>query len=289
MHILTFDIEDWFHLLDHPETRSEKQWLGFEARFEANLERVLAIASDSNVKATFFCLGWIAQRYPKLIAKIAEQGYEIGCHSSRHQLAFNQTPSEFRADLVKAKDQISSATGLGVSVYRIPGFSLTNDSLWALDILSEEGFEVDCSVFPAVRGHGGLPQFESHMPCLVKTIGGFLKDFPLNTLSILGNSVVFSGGGYFRLFPYFLLKKMFKKSEYIMTYFHPRDFDSNQPLIPNLPPFRRFKSYVGLRGAEQKLRKILNEFDFIDVRTAVTKINWDTVPIVDVSAGNKVQ
>lgn len=286
MQILTFDIEEWFHLLDHPETRTEKQWLGFESRFESNLERVLAIASDSNVNATFFCLGWIAEKYPKLIAKIAEQGYEIACHSSRHQLVYNQTPAEFRTDLLKSKDQISSATGVEVTAYRIPGFSLTNDSLWAFDILSEEGFAVDCSVFPAARGHGGLPQFKSDKPCLIKTSYGILKEFPLNTKQILGNSFVFSGGGYFRLFPYFLLAKLFNDSEYTMTYFHPRDFDSNQPVIPNLSYSRRFKCYVGLKGAELKLRKILNEFDFIDVRTAVTRVNWNNVSIIDVSMDN---
>ena len=286
MNILTFDIEEWFHLLDHPETRNEHKWLGFESRFEGNLERILAIINENNVNATFFCLGWIAEKYPKLIAKIAEQGYEIACHSSRHQLAFNQTPAEFKADLLKAKNQISSATGLEVTVYRIPGFSLTNKTLWALDILSEEGFDVDSSVFPAVRGHGGLPQFISDKPCLIKTSSGLLREFPLNTKSILGNSIVFSGGGYFRLFPYFLLAKLFKDSEYTMTYFHPRDFDPNQPVVDNLSLSRRFKSYVGLKGAEIKLRKILNKFDFIDVRTAVSKINWSDVPIIDINIKN---
>ena len=286
MNILTFDIEEWFHLLDHPETRTEKQWLSFESRFESNLERVLAIVTENKVNATFFCLGWIAEKYPQLVAKIAEQGYEIACHSSRHQLAYNQTPVEFRADLLKAKDQISSATGVEVTTYRVPGFSFTKDSLWGLEILTEEGFKVDCSVFPAARGHGGLPKFQYDRPCLIKTSSGLLKEFPLNTRSILGNSVVFSGGGYFRLFPYFLLVKLFKDSEYAMTYFHPRDFDPNQPIIHGLSYIRKFKSYVGLRGAEKKLRKILNEFDFIDVRTAATHIKWDDVPIIDISNKN---
>lgn len=286
MNILTFDIEEWFHLLDHPDTCNEQKWSGFESRFEGNLERILAIINENNVNATFFCLGWIAEKYPKLIAKIAEQGYEIACHSSRHQLAFNQTPAEFKADLLEAKNQISSATGVEVTVYRIPGFSLTNKTLWALDILSEEGFDVDCSVFPAARGHGGLPQFISDKPCLIKTSSGLLREFPLNTKSILGNSIVFSGGGYFRLFPYILLSKLFKDSEYIMTYFHPRDFDPNQPVVHNLSLLRKFKSYVGLKGAETKLRRILNRFDFIDVRTAVSKINWSDVPIIDISIKN---
>ena len=208
---------------------------------------------------------------------------EVACHSSRHQLAYQQTPDEFRADLRAARDAISDATGVAVDTYRIPGFSLTQQSIWALDILGEEGVEVDCSVFPAVRGHGGLPQFTSAEPCLVRTGQGHtLKELPLNTRSILGNKVVFSGGGYFRLFPYWLLKKLFADSEYVMTYFHPRDFDADQPMIPNLSASRRFKSYVGLRGAEAKLVRLLNDFTFVDVRTAVSRVDWETVPVVQV-------
>ena len=110
MYILTFDVEDWFHLLDHPETSTEKQWLQFESRFETNLNRVLSITSDCNVKATFFCLGWIAERYPELIRRLSSEGHEIACHSSSHQLAYNQTPEEFREDLLRAKNQIFAAT-----------------------------------------------------------------------------------------------------------------------------------------------------------------------------------
>ena len=283
MKILTFDIEEWFHLLDHPETRSEDQWKNFEARFEQNLERVLSIVARHNVKATFFCLGWIAEQYPHLIRKISDAGYEVACHSSRHQLAYQQTPDEFRTDFCSARDSINDATGVAIDTYRIPGFSLTQQSIWALDILGEEGVKIDCSVFPAVRGHGGLPQFTSDKPCIVRTGQGYtLKELPLNNRSILGNKVVFSGGGYFRLFPYWLLKKLFADSEYVMTYFHPRDFDAGQPMIPNLSASRRFKSYVGLRGAESKLIKLLNDFEFVDVRTAVSRVDWDKAPVVQV-------
>jgi len=283
MKVLSFDVEEWFHLLDHPETRSEAEWFKFEARFERNLDRVLSIVSRCDVNATFFCLGWVAEQYPQLIRKIADAGYEVACHSSRHQLAYQQTPDEFRSDFRAARDAISNATGVAVDTYRIPGFSLTQESIWALDILGDEGVQVDCSVFPAVRGHGGLPQFKSAEPCVIRTDQGHsLKELPLNTRSILGNKVVFSGGGYFRLFPYWLLKKLFADSEYVMTYFHPRDFDAGQPMIPNLSASRRFKSYVGLRGAEAKLVKLLNDFKFVDVRTAVSQVDWNNAPVVHV-------
>ena len=169
--VLTFDVEEWFHLLDHTETRTELQW-AISASFERNLERILLLVEEQNVKATFFCLGWIAEQYPSLIRKIADAGHELASHSSRHQLVYQQTPQEFRLDFRSARYAIEDATGVSVDTYRIPGFSLTQESLWALDILAEEAVKVDCSVFPAVRGHGGLPQFTSDRPCIVKTKKG---------------------------------------------------------------------------------------------------------------------
>ena len=283
MNILTFDIEEWFHLLDHPSTRSEKQWAKFESRIEENLDRILLMLSDNDAKATFFCLGWIAENYPKIIKKIADSGYEIACQSSRHQLAYDQSKSEFRKDLIKAKRDIEDASGVDVKCYRIPGFSLIDDNLWALEILSEEGFAVDCSVFPAARGHGGLPSFKNEGPTLIELSNSkSLKELPLNTISFLGNRLVFSGGGYFRLFPYPILKNFFQKSDYVMTYFHPRDFDPDQPVIRDLSPFRKFKSYYGLNNAENKLRRLMKDFDFIDVKTAVKKIDWNETPRIKI-------
>jgi len=283
MNILTFDIEEWFHLLDHPSTRSEKHWVKFESRIEENLERILMMLSDNDIKATFFCLGWIAENYPNLVKKIADSGYEIACHSSRHQLAYDQSKSEFRGDLIKAKRDIEDASGLGVKCYRIPGFSLIDDNLWALEILSREGFEVDCSVFPAARGHGGLPSFKNEGPTLIELSNEKkIKELPLNTTSVFGNRLVFSGGGYFRLFPYPILKNFFQKSDYVMTYFHPRDFDPDQPVIKDLSPLRKFKSYYGLSKAENKLRRLMKDFDFIDVQTAVKKIDWNEMPKIKI-------
>lgn len=286
MNILTFDVEEWFHLLDHPDTRSETQWRHYESRFEKNFERILSIVEGVNARATFFCLGWIAERYPRLVSKITDLGHEVACHSSTHQLAYTQTPDEFRNDLRRAIDQIQSATGVRVDTYRVPGFSLTQDSLWLLEILAQEGIKVDCSVFPARRGHGGLPQFSHAGPCKISVPSGGLKELPLNVTSFLGNPIVFSGGGYFRILPYWWLDKCFSKSEYVMTYFHPRDFDPAQPRLRGLHPFRRFKSYVGLASAEKKLTRLLRSFAFVDVRTAVSMVNWSEVPVISLSSDN---
>lgn len=279
MNILTFDLEEWFHILDHPSTNTSENWYKFESRIDANVERILDMLKISNSKATFFCLGWIAEKYPHIIKNISEKGFHIACHSHQHQLAYNQTRQEFTKDLLVAKSTIENISGKKVDTYRIPGFSLIKHNLWVLDILGEYGFEVDCSIFPANRSHGGLPSLENEGPLIIELKSGkILKELPLNTKTIFGKKMVFSGGGYFRLFPYTVIKKLFERSNYVMTYFHPRDFDTEQPIIKDLSLFRKFKSYYGLNSAQNKLEKLLKDFNFIDVQTAVANINWSDKP-----------
>ncbi|MFL2552432.1 MAG: polysaccharide deacetylase family protein [Gammaproteobacteria bacterium] len=279
MNILTFDLEEWFHLLDHPTTKSPKNWSKFESRIDINVERILDMLEMTNTSATFFCLGWLAEKYPYLIKNISNKGFHIACHSHTHQLAYHQTRKEFTEDLLNAKATIENIIGKKVDTYRIPGFSLIEDNLWALDILAENGFNIDCSIFPASRSHGGLPNFKNNGPTVIKLGNGkTIKELPLNTKNILGKKMVFSGGGYFRLIPYVVLKNLFKRSNYVMTYFHPRDFDAEQPVIKDLGLVRKFKSYYGLSSAQDKLEKLLKDFDFIDVRTAVDNINWSIKP-----------
>ena len=281
MHILSFDIEEWFHLLDHPEINDPELWDKLPSRIEENLERILGIVSDANVKATFFCLGWIAEKYPHLVKKIAAHGYEIGSHSHLHQLAYDQSPDSFRQDLRKSLDILGDITGRKVTLFRVPGFSLTKNNLWLFDVLLEEGIEIDCSVFPTHRGHGGLPMFPADQPCKVVCSSGELLEFPINLQKLPLYELVFSGGGYFRLLPYWALRGLFARSEYVMTYFHPRDFDAGQPVIDSLPWHRKFKSYVGLKKCEPKLKKLLYEFDFVDIREAVVSYNWNEAQIIN--------
>ena len=139
---------------------------------------------------------------------------------------------------------------------------------------------MDSSVFPAGRAHGGFPSFTNQTPSILEYNGIKLKEFPINTHSIFGRNIIFSGGGYFRLIPYHLIKKWSKKSKYIMTYFHPRDFDHNQPVVPGLSPLRLFKSYVGLKNSKFKLEKWLSDFEFISLEKADNMINWDKAPII---------
>ena len=283
MNILSFDIEEWFHLLEHDAVRSEHSWGGFERKLPRMLERILSLLEDSQAKATFFCLGWVAREYPDLIRDIDGAGHEIGSHSDLHTLIFEQTPQQFRDELRRSKQSIEDASGKPIRAFRAPGFSLTPACSWAFDVLVEEGFEVDCSIFPARRAHGGFPRFASHCPLKIQTEAGVLKEFPMNTARVGGRNMVFSGGGYFRLLPLPLLRRLWHGSRYTMTYFHPRDFEPDQPYLTGLGPLRRFKSYYGLGTAEAKLRAILSEFTFESVEAAERQVDWSAVPTISLN------
>lgn len=285
MAVLTFDIEDWFHLLDHPDTADSDRWDEFPSRLQLGVERILTMLDDEKVKATFFCLGWVAEKYPLIIKEISDNGHQIGCHSYYHQLAYKQTREEFRSDTVRAKALLEDVIGKEILAYRIPGFSLVDSNLWVLDELVAAGFEFDCSMFCAPRGHGGLQRVDINRPCRIRTpSGGYIKEVPLNTVKVLGRSMVFSGGGYFRLAPVSLLQLLFKHhEEYTMTYFHPRDFDPDQPVLPNLSLYRRFKSYYGLARAENKFRQISKQTGFESLEEFVSKLHWDSLELVDLT------
>jgi hypothetical protein len=198
-------------------------------------------------------------------------------------LIFEQSRQEFRDELRRSRDSLEQVVGKRVRAFRAPGFSLVERCSWAFDILVAEGFEVDCSIFPAKRAHGGFPDFGSARPLRIRTASGDLKEFPMNTAVLAGQRLVFSGGGYFRLLPMPVLRQLWRRSDYTMTYFHPRDFEPDQPYLPGLGPLRRFKSYYGLRGAEAKLRAILREFPFESVASAEKKIDWSAAPVVEVN------
>jgi polysaccharide deacetylase family protein (PEP-CTERM system associated) len=281
MNILTFDIEEWFHILDNDSTKSEKNWINYESRIHKNMEKIFDILESTNTKASFFVLGWIAEKYPEIIRSISDKGFEIGSHSTMHQLVYQQDKNQFKTDVDRSIKTLEDISGKKVKMFRAPGFSIKENNKWAFEILYELGIDIDSSVFPAKRAHGGLPSYGASEPSILQYNGVQLKEFPINTKTILGKTIIYSGGGYFRLAPYSILKKWSKKDDYIMSYFHPRDFDSSQPVIESLSLTRKFKSYVGLKNSETKLKKWLTDFDFTDIRSVDKKINWDKVKIVN--------
>ena len=275
MKILTIDLEDWFHILAHEQTSTPVHWEKFESRVEANTEWLLGQLARFTQPATFFCLGWIAKKYPLLVKKISEAGHEIACHSMNHQLVFEQSPEQFRNDLHESMDILQQVTGKKIISYRAPGFSVSEKTRWIFEILAGAGIENDCSVFPAGRNHGGYINFPFVNPCIISVNGIQLKEFPINPATFAGQKIIYSGGGYFRLLPYALISGVVRKSDYVMTYFHPRDFDAGQPVIKSLPVKRKFMSYNGLKTSRRKFEKLLSEFAFTNVERAAIQVDWN--------------
>lgn len=282
MNILTFDVEEWFHILDNNSTKTEKEWMNYESRIHNNMDRIFELLDRNNQKATFFCLGWIGRKHPDIIRRISENGYEVATHSDSHQLAYEQSKKIFKADLEKSIKSLEDITGKKVISYRAPGFSVKEENKWIFAELVKYGIEIDCSIFPAKRSHGGFESYGRAEPSLINIDGVMLKEFPINLYNIFGNNVIFSGGGYFRLLPYGMINYMMKRSNYVMTYFHPRDFDSDQPMINDLSRLRKFKSYYGLKGSMTKLEQLIEDFEFIDLTQAVSSIDWSQKPIVNI-------
>ncbi len=279
MNILTFDIEEWFHIIDVPSAKDEKQWDKFEVRIYKNTDKILNLLKQKNQKATFFCLGWIGEKHPEIIKKINQHGHEIASHSNLHKPVYRMTPDEFKNDTENSIKILEDLTGRKIRIYRAPSFSIKEENRWAFEILLELGISIDASIFPAKRSHGGFENFGEAYPCKIDINGKRIKEFPINVVSIFKNDIIFSGGGYFRLLPYPIIKTLMKKSKYVMTYFHPRDFDPGQPVLKGCSKIRKFKSYYGLDKSFSKLEKLLNDFEFVDIDTADKLINWNLVNI----------
>ena len=276
MKILTFDIEDWYN---HDDYSRDFEWGKHEVRIYEGTEKILTALDERNLKGTFFCVGWIAEHHPKVIRWISDAGHHLGCHSYQHELATRFTREQFKEDTHKAKYLIEDVAGVEVDAFRVPSFSITRDNLWAFDVLVELGFKYDSSVFPSHHEFGGLPDFPA-VPHTIKTSYGNLKEFPISLGKVFGREIVYSGGGYFRIMPYWLLKRMTSQSGYVMSYFHPSDFDPEQPQMPHLSKMRQFKNRVALNGAYEKFKKYIADYSFVNINEANQQINWECQLVV---------
>ena len=274
LNILTFDIEEWFHSFQEgpPST-----WDAHEVRIHRNVDLILEMLSEHQMSASFFCIGWIANRYPEIIKKIDRLGHEIGSHSHYHRLAHQLSYVDFEEDLKASIYSIEDTTGKKVEMYRAPGFSITQTNEWAFEVLHKYGILIDSSLTATPSESGGLKDFKENAPCLIQGDSFAMKEFPLNHTNFANFELNFTGGGYFRLFPYTLTKRLFERSSYNLGYFHPRDFDVDQPLV-KASLKRIFKNQVGLKHAQKKFKRLLNDFTFVDLRTATQLIAWDNVP-----------
>lgn len=280
MKILTFDIEEWYHLLDNESTKTEKEWSRYEVRIYQNMELIFDVLQRTNTKATFFVVGWIAERYPDVVRSIVDLGYEVGSHTHMHQLVHEMGKRKFDEDLGRSIRVLEDISGKKVKYFRAPGFSITENTKWAFEVLNEHGIEIDCSMFPGKHAHGGFPSVKQAVPSILHYNDIKIKEFPINFVQVFNKNLVFSGGGYFRLFPYSFSKKWTSNSDYLMSYLHPRDFDAKQPMIKGLSPFRKFKSYIGLSRTAYKLEQWLTDFNFIDIAEADKQIDWTSAPVI---------
>lgn len=275
-------MEEWFHILDNDSTRTEKEWEKYPPRIYENVQRLLDILEKTDTRATFFIIGWIAKKYPDLVRRISDK-YDIGSHTMNHQLVWQQSPKEFERDLSDSIKLLEDISGRKIRAFRAPGFSIRKSEGWAFDILAKYNIEYDCSVFPARHSHGGMNIGRKSAPFIFECGGIKIKEFPVSTKRIAGKNIIYSGGGYFRLFPYPLIRRWCSKSEYNLIYIHPRDLDSGQPVIKELGAVRKFKSYYGLSRAEKKFRRLLKDFKFLDITEAEKNIDWNSVPTIKIS------
>jgi len=283
MKILTFDIEDWFHILQNYPDDILDRWSNYEVRIHKGMDRIFKVLDENDIKATFFIVGYIARKHPEIVKRIHDLGYEVGAHSDMHKVAHKQSRKEYKQDLSTCIKSIEDLIGVKVVSYRAPGFSIKKQNLWAFETLNELGIKYDASVFPAPREDGGLDIFTENSPSIIKYNDVMMKEFPMSINTFLGKKFTVTGGGYFRFFPYRLMRKMLKDADYTMTYFHPRDFDPKQPMLDGLSLKRKFKSYYNLSTSYTKLKQLIYDFNFIDLREASKLVDWENAPVVDLS------
>jgi len=266
LNALTVDVEEYFHATEVQNALGANQWDVFPSRIEDQLWKTLQVLENKKVSATFLVLGWIAERYPKLVRAIAAAGHEIGCHSYAHQLVYDLTPTDFRADTLRAVKAIQDACGVSPRIYRAPSYSITRSSLWALEILAECGFTHDSSIYPISHDRYGIPGSDRR-PHLVKTPSGSIFEVPVATVALAKENVLpIGGGGYLRLLPYRYFSAGIRRANELENlpaciYFHPWELDPDQTRLP-LNLISRLRTYTGLAGMQKKIEHLLDEFSF---------------------------
>ena len=263
---LTVDVEDYFHVAALAPGIPRDSWDARESRVVANTRRLLDVFGQFDARATFFVLGWVAEREPQLVREIAARGHEIACHGFSHSLVYEQTPETFRAETLRAKQLLEDITGSAVLGYRAASYSIVRDSLWALDILAEAGFAYDSSIFPVRHDRYGIPDAQRIPHRLVTPNGGSIVEWPLSTASLLGFRLPVAGGGYFRLFPYWLTRWGLasinrREQQPFIFYMHPWEIDPEQPRV-RASWLSRFRHYNNLDQCEARLRRLLGDFRF---------------------------
>ena len=274
---MTVDVEDYFHVAALAQSIDRAQWDRMPFRAEASTQRLLELFERKGVKATFFVLGWVAKRAPQLVREIHRRGHEIASHGMSHKLVFNQTPEEFAAETRESKALLEDIIGAPVFGYRASTYSITKRSLWALDILHDAGFSYDSSIFPIRHDTYGIPDAPVAPSRISTPNGSSLVEFPMSTAPMMGFKLPVSGGGYFRLLPYWLTKSGLRKLNEglrrpFIFYLHPWEVDPEQPRVKT-SVLSNFRHYTNLHRCEQRLEQLVSEFRFARVVDVLVELN----------------
>jgi polysaccharide deacetylase family protein (PEP-CTERM system associated) len=262
---MTIDVEDYFQVSAFEHHISRESWDRLPCRVERNMELILALLDANDTKATFFTLGWVAERYPALIKRLVAQGHELASHGYGHRRASDQSRKEFLDDVLRAKKLLEDLGGVEVKGYRAPSFSIGADNMWALAVLREAGYRYSSSIYPVAHDHYGMPEAPrfSYMP----PAGNGLLELPPTTIHALRRNWPASGGGYFRLLPYQLSKAMIKhvnrhEQQPAIFYFHPWEIDPEQPRQQNISFKSRFRHYINLQRMHGRIGQLLKDFQW---------------------------
>ena len=258
---LTIDVEDYFQVSAFAPHIARSEWNTIECRVERNVNRILDMLAGANTHATFFTLGWVAERYPQLVRRIVAEGHELASHGYGHERASDQTRDAFFADIALAKNILEDLSGVEVKGYRAPSFSIGTANLWAFDCLSRAGYRYSSSIYPIRHDHYGMPD----APRFAHQVGAGLVEIPVTTLRLFARNLPSSGGGYFRLLPYALSRWMLNRVNETdrqsgIFYFHPWEIDADQPRITGINRKTRFRHYVNIGRMEDKLKQLLRDF-----------------------------
>lgn len=259
---LTIDVEDWFHILESPVVPTIEHWPALESRIARNLDKLLTLLDSFSAKCTFFWLGWVAERHKALIRKCQNAGHEIASHGYAHVLAHEVGRQGFCQDITRSKAILEDVIGQPVRGFRAAGFSTTNETAWAFDVIKEAGYQYDASIFPASRGHGGMPDAILG-PHFIETEHGHLLEIPSSIIEVFSRRVCLFGGGYLRLATRPMIKwgldRLQTAGQPLIVYVHPREIDPSHPRLP-LSLSRRFKCYVRLKSTLSKLKWLCRDY-----------------------------
>jgi polysaccharide deacetylase family protein (PEP-CTERM system associated) len=282
---LTFDVEDYYQVSGFERYISRDNWDQYESRVKANTDKILKLLDKHQVKATFFVLGKVAEQDPSIVMDIYNAGHEVASHGYSHKLVYNQSQQEFEDETKRSKDLLESIINKPILGYRAASYSITKKSLWALEIIDRLGFSYDSSIFPIYHDRYGIDDFDRKIKSInYKNYSSKLIEFPITSVKFLNHNIPAAGGGYFRLYPYaltryFLNLYLAKENQPFIFYLHPWEFDPEQPKIPGLNLFTRFRHYNNIKKCSARLEQLINDFSFSRVDSLLIESGFIEKPL----------